>query len=105
MDDEGEDLLVFTSFGKEPFAQSFGFWIGQRIFANAVETDEQSSGESLACFDGRGDSDLAGIFEKVSEFLAEAQGLTVGVADGCEFLGDFLARLFGSVPNNRHSPL
>lgn len=54
MDDEGEDLLIFAGFGKEPFAQGFGFWIGLRMFANAVETDEELCGERLACLDGWG---------------------------------------------------
>ena len=61
------------------------------MFADAVETGEELGGECLACFDGRGDGDLAGVFEKFGEFLAEAHGLTVNAAEGCEFLTDFLA--------------
>ena len=91
MDDEGEDLLVFLSFGKGTFVQRFGFWKVQWIFTNAVETGVELCGERLACFDARGNSDLAGAFEKIRDFLAEVHGLPVGMADGNKLFTDFLA--------------
>jgi hypothetical protein len=44
MEDEGEDLLVFAGFGKEPLAQGLGFWIDLWMFADAVETGGEPGG-------------------------------------------------------------